>query len=149
MEEILIQNRPMLIAILIALIGALVTLSVRRRNIDDSILREFVDLLSADIAALADFRNIKKDAFEILMDRFAIQHAGFIKVMTIPAYLRKRMVKQAWQNYYGEEGDQDWWLPNEYSVLLSNQIKNTVENTKNLAIHRLQCLVKLCSWSLR
>ena len=105
----------------------------------------FISCLAEDIAALESAENISSDAFAILEKRFDIQHKQFIDVYSKVGLASKCRLRAAWKEYYGEENEQDWYLPNEYSVLMSNQLKNTAENTKKLAICRIKALVKICS----
>ena len=105
----------------------------------------FISCLAEDIAALESAENISSDAFAILEKRFDIQHKQFIDVYSEVDLASKCRLRAAWKEYYGEENEQDWYLPNEYSVLMSNQLKNTAENTKKLAICRIKALVKICS----
>lgn len=127
-----------------ALITALVAFAVQRRNNRATIINKFIGILSSDIAALASADNVDIDAFAILEFRLTAQHEAFITTQNAVDFFRKRRLKKAWSEYYGEEGEQKWWLPNEYSTLLSNQLQNTVENTKQLAIHRLKSIIQLC-----
>ncbi|HJX11069.1 MAG TPA: hypothetical protein VJ733_11305 [Candidatus Binatia bacterium] len=105
----------------------------------------FSSFLTEDIAALESAENISTDALAILKERFDIQHKQFIDVYSEVDLASKCGLRAAWKEYYGEENEQDWYLPNEYSVLMSNQLKNTAENTKKLAICRIKALVKICS----
>ena len=105
----------------------------------------FISCLTEDIAALESAENISSDALAILKERFDIQHKQFIDVYSEVDLASKCRLRAAWKEYYGEENEQDWYLPNEYSVLMSNQLKNTAENTKKLAICRIKALVKICS----
>lgn len=134
-----------LFTVLATLTTALVALYSLRRHMNAPAIRAFIECLAADIAALNDPSNGTNDAFTILEHRFTIHHQHFIPVYRAADWLLRMHLHKVWAEYYGEENEQDWYLPNEYSVLLSNQLKNTVENTKHLAIHRLQCLIKLCS----
>lgn len=130
---------------LASLIAALVALYGLRRHMNAPAIRAFIECLAADIAALNDPSNESRDAFTILEHRFVVHHQHFIPVYRAAGWLRRMHLRRVWTEYYGEENEQNWYLPNEYSVLLSNQLKNTAENTKQLAIHRLQCLIRLCS----
>ena len=110
----------------------------------------FSSFLTEDIAALESAENISTDALAILKERFDIQHKQFIDVYSKVDLVSKRRLRAAWKEYYGEENEgeeneQEWYLPNEYSALMSNQLKNTAENTKKLAICRIKALVKICS----
>ena len=105
----------------------------------------FSSFLTEDIAALESAENISTDALAILKERFDIQHKQFIDVYSKVGLVSKCRLRAAWKEYYGEENEQEWYLPNEYSVLMSNQLKNTAENTKKLAIRRIKALVKICS----
>lgn len=106
----------------------------------------FKSCLAEDVAALESVKNINSDAFAILEERFDIQHKQFIDVYNSKVGLvSKCRLRAAWKEYHGEENEQEWYLPYEYSVLLSNQLKNTAENTKKLAICRIKTLVKICS----
>ena len=106
----------------------------------------FISCLVEGIAALESVENISSDAFAILEERFDIQHKQFMDVYNSKVGLvSKCRLRAAWKEYYGEENEQEWYLPNEYSVLMSNQLKNTAENTKKLAIRRIKALVKICS----
>ena len=105
----------------------------------------FISCLVEGIAALESVENISSDAFAILEERFDIQHKQFIDVYSKVDLVSKRRLRAAWKEYYGEENEQEWYLPNEYSVLKSNRLKNTAENTKKLAICRIKALVKICS----
>ena len=106
----------------------------------------FISCLTEDIAALESAENISSDALAILKERFDIQHKQFMDVYNSKVGLvSKCRLRAAWKEYYGEENEQEWYLPNEYSALMSNQLKNTAENTKKLAICRIKALVKICS----
>jgi len=110
----------------------------------------FISCLTEDIAALESAENISTDALAILKERFDIQHKQFIDVYSEVDLASKCRLRAAWKEYYGEENEgeeneQEWYLPNEYSALMSNQLKNTAENTKKLAICRIKALVKICS----
>lgn len=129
--------------LLVALIAALVAFAVQRRNARATVFGGFINVLSDDIATL-NAAGSDADAYAILQDRFVAEHNAFIHAIHVAGLLRKCKLKHAWQKYYGEEGEQEWWLPNEYSAHMSNQLKNTNENTKSLAIHRLQSLVNSC-----
>lgn len=131
------------IGLLVALIAALVAFSVQRRNNRSTVFTNFVEVLSCDIATL-NAASPGTDAFVVLQNRFVAQHEAFIQAAHVAGLLRKRKLKRAWENYHGEDGEQDWWLHNEYSALMSNQLKNTNENTKQLAIHRLMSVIDAC-----
>ena len=105
----------------------------------------FISCLVEGIAALESVENISSDAFAILEKRFDIQRKQFIDVCSKVGLVSKCRLRAAWKEYYGEENEQEWYLPYEYSVLMSNQLKNTAENTKKLAIRRIKALVKICS----
>jgi hypothetical protein len=143
-EQILIEYRGTLTAFGVAFISILVTLYIYRRRRDDVVINKFTNVLSKDVAALSAYDNINCDAFDILSSRFTKHYEFFIPVYASSSFIRKRRLMKAWKTYYGEDGEQEWWLPNEYSTIQSNQLKNTSENTKNLAIHRITKLIKLC-----
>ena len=105
----------------------------------------FISCLAEDIAALESAENISSDAFAILEKRFDIQRKQFIDVCSKVGLVSKCRLRAAWKEYHEEENEQEWYRPNEYSVLMSNQLKNTAENTKKLAIRRIKALVKICS----
>lgn len=140
----LLRNIPeALFLILAALIGAFVVLYAQRIGSRATVFGRFIEVLSGDIAALnADGSD--SDAYSILQDRFIAQHDAFIQSFHVAGMFGKRRLKHAWKAYYGEEGEQEWWLPNEYSALMSNQLKNTNENTRQLAIHRLKYIINVC-----
>ena len=137
--------RAILPIICVALIGALVALYFLRKSTVAPIFRGFTDVLAADVKALNDPANIGRDAFSILEHRLTIHYRGFILAYNAADWITKFRLGNAWAEYYGEGGEQEWYLPNEYSTLLSNQLKNTHENTKRLAVRRLNVLIKLCS----
>ena len=132
-----------MMVLLTALITALIAFAIQRRNTKSTVFGKFIDVLARDIAAL-NAAGSDTDAYAILQSRFVAQHDAFIHAFHIAGLLRKRNLKRTWENYYGEEGEQDWWLPNEYSALMSNQLKNTNKNTKELAIHRLKSIINVC-----
>jgi hypothetical protein len=132
-----------IIGLLAALIAALVAFSVQRRNSKSAVSGKFIEILASDIAAL-NAASRDADAYTILQDRFITQHNAFIHAVHVSGLFSKRRLKRAWKDYYGEEGEQEWWLPNEYSALMSNQLKNDNKNTKELAIHRLKSIVNVC-----
>ena len=105
---------------------------------------EFANRLSKDIAILKSSDNIQMDAHSILKGSFDKQHAIYIKLRNSLDAPDKDRFNDAWQIYYGEEDEQEWYLPNEYSTLLSSQLKNTSENTKQLAIGRIEKILRLC-----
>ena len=105
---------------------------------------EFANCLSEDIAAIKSPNNIHLDAHSILERKFDKQHAIYIKLRNSLDAPDKDRFNEAWQAYYGEDGEQEWNLPNEYSTLLSSQLKNTAENTKQLAVDRIEKILRLC-----
>ena len=62
----------------------------------------------------------------------------------VKSTLLGRRLAAAWQQYYGEEGEQEWWLANEYSSLNSNRLDTTPDETRLRAIHHLNSLMKIC-----
>ena len=136
-----------LIAGAIALFGILANhrLSVERENI--ATRRKFATTLCDAIVTLSEPRNFGKDAFSILEDSFPIHHSTYLLSYSASGFLRKHRLSKAWRAYYGNEanGELDWWLPNEYGTIISNKLSNTTENTKSLAIQRLNNIIKICS----
>jgi len=142
-EQILIDYRGALIVIMVALVGVLAALRIRRKDHDNIEVEEVHGIFSDAITALKNPDKIGKDAFDILAPRFEIHHTLFILVYNQSSFIRKCRLKKAWKEYYGKDGKQEWWLPNEYSAIQTNQIKNTLRNTKELAIHRINNFNKL------
>lgn len=136
-----------LIAGAVALFGVLANhrLSVHRENA--AALRKFAATLQEAIAALAEPRNVGRDAFAVLEARFPVQHSGYLIAFAAAGPLRRRRLLHAWNEYYGQgpTEDAEWWLPNEYSTVLSNQLANTSEGTRKLATERLENLVRVCA----
>lgn len=110
-------------------------------------LRSFARLLQEDLAALEEPRNNPKDAFSLLEQRFSTQYSSYITAIQAASPIQRIRMRKAWREYYGDETGEEaeWWLPNEYSTILSNQLKNTPENTKALARHRLGRLIRACA----
>lgn len=108
--------------------------------------RKFAATLHEAIAALAEPRNIAKDAFVILEERFPSQHSSYLLALSACGPIKKNRLQKAWRAYYSDEGadEQEWWLPNEYGTVLSNKLGNTEENTRLLAIQRLEALIAIC-----
>ena len=129
-----------LFTVLAALIGVLGAFAVQRRNSRSSVLGNFVSILSADIASLN--ASPDRDAYSILETRFPIQHGAFIQTLQVTSLFDKSKLKRAWKDYHGKDGEQEWWLPNEYSVISSNKLANTPEGTRRLAIHRLNAILR-------
>ena len=84
-----------------------------------------------DVALLSEPRNIGKDAFLLLEDAFPVQHTGYLSALGAMGLFGKWRLRKAWLAYYGDENEEEWWLPNEYGTLLSNKVENTAENTKS------------------
>ena len=110
----------------------------------DNIKSEFANRLSEDIAALKSPENAQLDAYSILEKKFDKQHAIYIKLHNSLDATDKDRFGESWQAYYGEDGEQEWQLPDMYSVSSSNQMKNTAENTKESAINKIEKILRLC-----
>ena len=135
-----------LIAGAIALFGIFANhrLSLTRDNL--AIRRKFTATLHESIAVLSEPRNIAKDAFSILEESFPVHHSAYLSALGASDPIRSCRLRKAWRAYYGEDTDneQEWWLPNEYGTVLSNKLGNTEDNTRALAIARLQALIAIC-----
>jgi hypothetical protein len=112
----------------------------RRNRID-----EFAADLGNALAALSDPLHRQQDAFDILLNRFGRHHALYLSALPALGWLNRRRLAAAWQQYYGEEGEQEWWLANEYSSLNSNRLDTTPDETRLRAIHHLNSLMKICA----
>lgn len=140
-NEILIIVTSVLTALIVQIVAHRLARS-RDKNADN---KKFVALLNEAIANLSDPKNNQKDAYSILDDRFKSHHIIYLSILSIASPLTKLRLKWAWKIYFGDDGEQEWWLANEYSALLSNKLSNNFENTRLLAKARISCLVKLCS----
>jgi hypothetical protein len=119
-------------------------LSIERENI--VVRRKFIATLLDAISALAEPRNITKDAFVTLEQRFFSHHSAYHLALNACGPIRKYRLRKSWCDYYGadETDEQEWWLPNEYGTILSNKLGNTADNTRSLAIKRLKTLIDIC-----
>lgn len=135
-----------LIAAAIALFGILANhrLSVYRENA--ATVRTFATILQEAIAVLDEPRNTKKDAFAILEERFPVQYGAYLNAVGAAGLLRRACLRRAWREYYGQEAaeETEWWLPNEYSSILSNQLGNDPDSTRRLATSRLDKIIRAC-----
>ena len=135
-----------LIAGAVALFGVLANhrLSVHRENA--GALRKFAATLQESVAELAEPRNVGKDAFAVLEESFPVHHSGCVVALAAAGPIQRYRLRKAWAKYFGQGPTEDleWWLPNEYGTILSNQLGNTAEGTRQLATERLNAIILIC-----
>ena len=140
---------PVLTALLTGAIALFAVLANHRLSIvrENSALRmKFIATLHDAIATLSEPRNIAKDAFSLLEESFPAHHSTYLLALSACSPIQKYRLRKAWCTYYGDGADnQDWWLPNEYGTVVSNKLDNSEDNTRLLAIQRLETLIAICS----
>lgn len=104
---------------------------------------EFREAIADGLSALSAERNLDQTAYEVLDSRRQQQHKAYIKAFAASGYIRRRRLRAAWEEYFGNEDEQEWYFPHEYDTIFSNKATNTARNTRELARFRLNRLLEL------